>query len=191
MRYLEQRPLQGVGSPNERDLSKGKVKSGVTDLPGREARLRPEFAHLYPLVTSGQWGSEDVMADRTVGWLLRYPKAGFIATEKILPRDTSTFAEIHRVPTRSLRVNRAAVIRSDCGGEHGVRPPDPGDDTTSPAKTSGWRKARRAKRHRRPCATCWMRRWRRNASRRRKGRGSGMSDGVIGRRASLPARCAG
>jgi hypothetical protein len=63
----------------------------VTDLPGREVRLRPEFAHLYPSVTAGHWDSAAVMADRMVAWLLRQPNAGLIATDRILPPEHFEF----------------------------------------------------------------------------------------------------
>jgi hypothetical protein len=63
----------------------------MTDFPGREARLRPEFAHLYPAITAGHWGSAPVMADQMVTWLLRHPKGGFIATHRILPAEHFDF----------------------------------------------------------------------------------------------------
>lgn len=63
----------------------------MTDFPGREARLKPEFAHLYPAITAGQWDSAAVLADRMVAWLLRNPKAGVIATARILPLEHFDF----------------------------------------------------------------------------------------------------
>ena len=63
----------------------------MTDFPGREARLRTQFAHLYPAITAGQWESAAVIADRMVAWLLRNPKAGFIATDRILPPEHFDF----------------------------------------------------------------------------------------------------
>ena len=58
----------------------------MSDLPGREARLRPEFAHLYPAITPDLWESAAVLADRVVSLLLRSPGSRFIATD----RDPST-----------------------------------------------------------------------------------------------------
>lgn len=85
----------------------------MTDFPGREARLKPEFAHLYPAITAGHWDSAAFLADRIVSWFLRNPKAGFIATDRILPHsNTSTFAETLPGRPRCPRVNRAAVIRN-------------------------------------------------------------------------------
>jgi hypothetical protein len=63
----------------------------TTDFSGREARLKPQFAYLYPAITAGQWESAAVMADRMVSWLLRNPKVGFIATDRILPPEHFDF----------------------------------------------------------------------------------------------------
>jgi hypothetical protein len=50
----------------------------------REARLKPEFAHLYPPVEAGRWESAAKMADRVVAWLLRQPDKGYVAPERVL-----------------------------------------------------------------------------------------------------------
>jgi hypothetical protein len=50
----------------------------------REARLRPEFAHLYPPLEAGRWESAAKMADRVVAWLLRQPDKGYVAPERVL-----------------------------------------------------------------------------------------------------------
>jgi hypothetical protein len=50
----------------------------------REARLKPEFAHLYPPIEPGQWESAARMADRMVAWLLRQPNQGYVAPERVL-----------------------------------------------------------------------------------------------------------
>ncbi len=45
---------------------------GLSRLAGREARLQPEYASLYPGVPSGEWYSAAVLADRVLaGRLLR------------------------------------------------------------------------------------------------------------------------
>lgn len=59
--------------------------------PGREARLRPEFAYLYPSIAPDRWDSAAVMADRVVVWLLRRPNAGWVATDRILPPEHFDF----------------------------------------------------------------------------------------------------
>ena len=50
----------------------------------REARLRSEYAHLYPPLEPGRWESAAVMADRVVAWLLRQPNRGYVAPERVL-----------------------------------------------------------------------------------------------------------
>ena len=50
----------------------------------REARLKPEFAHLYPPLEAGSWDSAAKMADRVVAWLLRQPDKGYVAPERVL-----------------------------------------------------------------------------------------------------------
>lgn len=52
--------------------------------PLREARLKPEFAHLYPALESGRWESAGVVADRVVAWLLRQPGGGYVAPDRVL-----------------------------------------------------------------------------------------------------------
>jgi hypothetical protein len=50
----------------------------------REARLRPEFSHLYPPLESDRWEPAALMADRVVAWLLRQPDKGYIAPDRVL-----------------------------------------------------------------------------------------------------------
>jgi hypothetical protein len=50
----------------------------------REARLRPEFAHLYPPLEPGRWEPAALLADRVVAWLLRQPNRGYLAPERAL-----------------------------------------------------------------------------------------------------------
>jgi hypothetical protein len=50
----------------------------------REARLKPDFAHLYPPLEPGRWESAALMADRVVAWLLRQPDRGYVAPERVL-----------------------------------------------------------------------------------------------------------
>jgi hypothetical protein len=51
---------------------------------GREARLRPEFAALYPYLTPGEWESAAVLADRVVAHVLGRPDAPFIRGDRAL-----------------------------------------------------------------------------------------------------------
>jgi hypothetical protein len=57
---------------------------------GREARLRPEFAHLYPSITADRWDLAAVMAEQ-VAELLRRPNAGRLSTDRILPPEHFEF----------------------------------------------------------------------------------------------------
>jgi hypothetical protein len=57
----------------------------MSDPPRREARLRPEFAELYPGITGGQWESATALMDRMIAWLLLHHRAVGPATGRILP----------------------------------------------------------------------------------------------------------
>ena len=50
----------------------------------REARLRSEFAHLYPPLEPGRWEPAAAMADRIVSWLVRQPNRGYVAPDRVL-----------------------------------------------------------------------------------------------------------
>ena len=52
--------------------------------PAREARLRLEYASLYPYLRAGEWDSAAVLADRVVAHTLGRPDASFIAGERAL-----------------------------------------------------------------------------------------------------------
>jgi hypothetical protein len=83
----------------------------MSHLPGREARLKPEFAHLYPAIDPNRWDLAAVMADRVVAWLLRRPNPGWVATDRILPPEHFEF--------RGSQEQRPAPPsrRTDMGGE--------------------------------------------------------------------------
>ena len=51
---------------------------------GREARLRGEYATLYPYLEAGKWESAAVLADRVVAHTLGRPDASFVASERAL-----------------------------------------------------------------------------------------------------------
>jgi len=71
-----------VNSEDRTDLQEGTI---------REARLRPEFAHLYPPLEPGRWESAALMADRVVAWMLRQPDRGYMAPERVLRADHFEF----------------------------------------------------------------------------------------------------
>jgi hypothetical protein len=50
----------------------------------REARLRPEFARLYPFLQAGEWESAAVLTDRVVAGTLGRPDGMFITGERAL-----------------------------------------------------------------------------------------------------------
>jgi hypothetical protein len=56
----------------------------VTTRTRREARLKPEFAHLYPPLKGGQWGSAAVMANKLIAWLVGKKKHGYAPSERLL-----------------------------------------------------------------------------------------------------------
>jgi hypothetical protein len=61
------------------------TEASRTDKPRiREARLRPEYAHLYPPLQPNHWEPAALMADRMVAWLLRQPDRGYVAPERVL-----------------------------------------------------------------------------------------------------------
>jgi hypothetical protein len=56
----------------------------VTTRTRREARLKPEFAHLYPPLKAGQWASAVAMANKLVAWLVGKKKHGYGPSERLL-----------------------------------------------------------------------------------------------------------
>ena len=50
----------------------------------REARLKPEHAHLYPDIEPGRWESAGVLADRALACRLLLPSSGFVLNERVL-----------------------------------------------------------------------------------------------------------
>ena len=57
----------------------------------REARLRPEFAQLYPYLQAGEWESAAVLADRVVAGILGRPDGKFITGERALQAEHFEF----------------------------------------------------------------------------------------------------
>jgi hypothetical protein len=64
------------------------VETGDQSKPGksriREARLKSEFAHLYPPLEADRWEPAALLADRVVAWLLRQPNRGYVAPQRVL-----------------------------------------------------------------------------------------------------------
>jgi hypothetical protein len=57
----------------------------------REARLRAEFAHLYPGVEPGAWDSAGVLADRVLSARLLRPSNGFVLSDRALVEEHFEF----------------------------------------------------------------------------------------------------
>ena len=57
----------------------------------REARLRPEFAHLYPGLTPGQWESAVRIAEAVLANLMLQEMAEAPAAERVLPEEHFDF----------------------------------------------------------------------------------------------------
>jgi hypothetical protein len=75
----------------DREIKCARGVSVTSDKPGaaakpriREARLKPEFAHLYPPLEPEHWEPAAAMADRIVAWLLRQPDRGYMAPDRVL-----------------------------------------------------------------------------------------------------------
>ncbi|HEY7636135.1 MAG TPA: hypothetical protein VH763_11350 [Gemmatimonadales bacterium] len=57
----------------------------------REARLKPEYAHLYPGVEPGVWESAAVLADRVLSARLLGPSSGFVLSDRALAMEHFEF----------------------------------------------------------------------------------------------------
>ncbi len=56
----------------------------MNQFTSREARLKPEFAHVYPPLEAGKWESAGVLADKVTAWLLRQAHGGYISPDRVL-----------------------------------------------------------------------------------------------------------
>ena len=70
----------------------------------REARLRPEFAGLYPYLTPGVWEQAAVLAYRVMASILGGPNARFISKERALDPAHFDFRGSHQRPIGRRRV---------------------------------------------------------------------------------------
>jgi hypothetical protein len=57
----------------------------VTDAPDRQARLRPEYASLYPGLEPGVWEDADDLAEQLLTQHLLRPSPGFMLSGRVLP----------------------------------------------------------------------------------------------------------
>jgi hypothetical protein len=58
---------------------------------GREARLKPEHAHFYPVLQPGAWESAAVLADKVLACRLLSPSGGFVLSDRALSADHFEF----------------------------------------------------------------------------------------------------
>jgi hypothetical protein len=73
----------------------------------REARLKAEFAHLYPPLEPDRWEPAALMADRVVAWLLRQPSRGYMAPERVLQSEHFEFrGGTDQASSREVRLRR-------------------------------------------------------------------------------------
>jgi hypothetical protein len=81
---------------------------------GREARVKHEFAHLYPPLTEGQWEAAGVMADRMVAWLLREHR-GYVSPNRVLRDEHFDFRGGGPSDARVAAHSRREDSRTDLG----------------------------------------------------------------------------
>ena len=51
----------------------------------REARLRPEYAHLYPMLRAGAWDAAAVIADKVVAIRIQQLADAYVLHDRVLP----------------------------------------------------------------------------------------------------------
>lgn len=51
----------------------------------REARLRPEYAHLYPMLRAGAWEAAAVIADKVVAIRIQQLADAYVLHDRVLP----------------------------------------------------------------------------------------------------------
>jgi hypothetical protein len=63
----------------------------MADSQGREARLRPEYASLYPGLDPGIWADADDLAEQMLTQHLLRPSPGFMLSSRMLPGEHFDF----------------------------------------------------------------------------------------------------
>jgi hypothetical protein len=51
----------------------------------REARLRPEYAHLYPMLRAGAWDAAAVIADKVAAIRIQQLADSYVLHDRVLP----------------------------------------------------------------------------------------------------------
>ncbi len=85
----------------------------------RQARLRPEFAHLYPGIPPGEWQPAAVMADRVLALRLQSGKAGEVLRDRTLSGEHFEYrgARSEEVRDQRIRSRRGDPKRRPPAGE--------------------------------------------------------------------------
>jgi hypothetical protein len=93
----------------------------MDETKGREARLKPEYSHLYPPLEGGRWESAGILADRMVSWLLRQHR-GYVSLDRVLrsehwrnTRISGSFSYPVTTPTWDHLIFLAPSYRSPLG----------------------------------------------------------------------------
>lgn len=80
----------------------------------REARLKPEYAHLYPGLEAGAWESAGALADKVLACRLLLPSGGFVLSDRVLA--TGHFEFRGGSPPRGTAPEKLAEDLRLCGG---------------------------------------------------------------------------
>jgi hypothetical protein len=77
----------------------------MSQVERREARLKPEFAHLYPPIEASHWELAGVIADRVLAWLLN-THSGYISVDRVLTKEHFEFRgiSVHASDTNTNRI---------------------------------------------------------------------------------------
>jgi hypothetical protein len=77
----------------------------------REARLRPEFARLYPGVEPGGWHDATVLAEQILSEHLLRPSPGYMLSDRVLANEHFEFrGGDHRGRPRVARTRRTDLL---------------------------------------------------------------------------------
>jgi hypothetical protein len=79
----------------------------MSQLERREARLKPEFAQLYPPIEASRWELAGVIADRVLAWLLN-THSGYVSVDRVLKKEHFEFRGIS-VPSSDAPRDRIRV----------------------------------------------------------------------------------
>jgi hypothetical protein len=107
----------------------------LTDPPGRQARLRAEYASLYPSLQPGIWVDADDLAEQMLTEHLLRPSPGFMLSSRIIPEEHFDFrgGEPPGLP-RNARTRRSDREHSEGPADSPTRWSAPTEEDTPPPK---------------------------------------------------------